>query len=906
MTLVRLVGAVQALRRRAEAPLGLSGALSVAAELWDHQVRNIAAVLTDLGVRHLIADEVGLGKTVQALAVIRAARLTQPEAQVVVVCPDELVRQWTQEALARAAFGFVEGGAGEEGRGPVLLWPKWLAEHPEAWAAVEGADLLVVDELPRLPKAERVRLLRALSAAPSALVLTGTLALGGEVEDQILAALEPLRAAADAPAWPRAVAAEEAACAALGDAGPEARQRAALRWCAGRRVLRSTRDTLRAGWPARRVKIVEVAPLRVEVERQRLLWAWMRVAQGTSREFELDRLAQRVRSPASLRQRITWLLGHGHDREGLLQQLSDGLSAGGPDSRQDALLDELAALWRAEPGAKVVIAANDNLTVDHLHALLPRVFDGSGPDGGPLQVARIRSQREGPEALVDPDDVVAAEVQAFSRGDAAVMLLTDRAVAGINLQAARHVVLYACSWEPREIDQLIGRVDRITGGARGDPPAVTVIALTQAGLVDARVVHVLRASGLLERPLSGSEADVQALTEAVAAAGLVDGERGWAAAERAAERVRRGGEGALSVLPLRGALEARWSSGAEPIWTAPAIQPTFGGPAGRGAAGREEALWAWMRALHAAKVYSVDRSAQRTWRVGYFAAPGGRPAMPPSPPALRVLEHPLAATRVWRRSERAAVDGALDREDAVLELLDHGSPLHEALLDAWGPAAPLTVPALRVYSRADGALRPLRGRTVAVACALALPPPHPRRGPAVGAGHLAAGLAADARWLAAACPGALLCEGVSAQRGALRPLTDPELAALLAPDPEADCQRWRSEALPRPPTGAPQLLTAARAALSARWAAWWGAHWPRLRARREERCWLLRGEVEDLERRLAAERAAGRTAAALRPLDRRLSELRAEVDARVAALEEAVPEGPPQVEIAVQAVVEVA
>jgi hypothetical protein len=846
---------------------------------------------------------VGLGKTVQALSVIRAVRQTQPGARVVVVCPDELVRQWTHEALARAAFAFVEGAALVEGTAPVLLWPRWLADHPDAWAALDSADLVVVDELPRLRQSDQVRLLRALAAAPSALVLTGNLTLGGEVEDRILAALEPMRAIADSPVWTRAVDVERAAAAGLNGAEPGARARAAARWGAARRVLRASREALPGGWQRRRVRWVEVPPLRVEAERQELLWEWMRVANDTSREFELDRLAQRVRSPASLRQRVTYLLGHGHDRAGLLKRLSDGLSAGGPDSRQDALLDELAALWSAHPGAKVVIAANDNLTVDHLHELLPKVFDGSGPEGGPLEVARIRSQREGPEGLVDPEDVVAAQVQAFTAGPAAVMLLTDRAVAGINLQAARHIVLYACAWAPKEIDQLIGRVDRITGGAAASARPVTVIAITQAGLVDARVGQVLRASGLLERPLSCSDADVQALNDAIADAGLSDGERGWSAAHQAAERVRRGGGGALSELPLRRDLEARWAAAAEAVLAAPVAQPAFGAPHGVGGAAREAALWAWIQAMQWAKIYSVQRDLGGAWRLSHFAAAGAHAALPSSPPGLSVLGHPHASARFWRRSERAAVDGGLHREDAVVELLDHGGPVHEALVDAWGPAAPLTLPAFRVYSREGGALRALRGRTVAVACALAVPPSHP--GGAPGGRHRAAGLAADYRWLAAALPGELLCAGVLLQHGAARPLDAQELAAVLAPDPEADCLHWRSDAAAGPPQAWAGLADGARAAVAARWAAWWGARWPALRARVEERAWLLRGEVEDLEARIAAERAAGRSAVALRALEGRLAELRADVDHRVALLEEAVPERPPPVRVDVQAVIEV-
>ena len=86
-----LVLGVQALRRRVErlrAPGG--GALGVRAKLYPHQVGNAIRVLSDVRVRHLLADEVGLGKTVQALMVVNALRLQRPDLRVLIALVNHL------------------------------------------------------------------------------------------------------------------------------------------------------------------------------------------------------------------------------------------------------------------------------------------------------------------------------------------------------------------------------------------------------------------------------------------------------------------------------------------------------------------------------------------------------------------------------------------------------------------------------------------------------------------------------------------------------------------------------------------------------------------------------------------------------------------------------------------------
>ncbi|MGO7205875.1 hypothetical protein ACCT30_32725, partial [Rhizobium ruizarguesonis] len=77
---LRFVNCVQALRRRTEAlTIAMGGALGVAADPLPHQLASARRVLSDTDVRHLLSDEVGLGKTVQALMIVNALRWQYPK-----------------------------------------------------------------------------------------------------------------------------------------------------------------------------------------------------------------------------------------------------------------------------------------------------------------------------------------------------------------------------------------------------------------------------------------------------------------------------------------------------------------------------------------------------------------------------------------------------------------------------------------------------------------------------------------------------------------------------------------------------------------------------------------------------------------------------------------------------------
>lgn len=79
----------------------ITGLSSASVELHPHQVEAARRVLQDVSQRYLLADEVGLGKTIEAGIVIRQHLLDRSEGKVIVVVPGALTSQWQLELATK-------------------------------------------------------------------------------------------------------------------------------------------------------------------------------------------------------------------------------------------------------------------------------------------------------------------------------------------------------------------------------------------------------------------------------------------------------------------------------------------------------------------------------------------------------------------------------------------------------------------------------------------------------------------------------------------------------------------------------------------------------------------------------------------------------------------------------------
>ncbi|MEM7405727.1 MAG: RNA polymerase-associated protein RapA [Pseudomonadota bacterium] len=197
-------------RHHASPVLGLLGAR---AQLLPHQLYIASEVAKRHAPRVLLADEVGLGKTIEAGLIMHQLLISGRARRVLIAVPETLVHQWLVEMLRRFNLLFTVmdeerfEALGEDGSNPfeaaqlVLTTLPLLVDPAMQAAALEaGFDLLIVDEAHHLTwsedgASEEFELVVELAGAvPGVLLLTGTPEqLGVEGHFARLRILDPAR-----------------------------------------------------------------------------------------------------------------------------------------------------------------------------------------------------------------------------------------------------------------------------------------------------------------------------------------------------------------------------------------------------------------------------------------------------------------------------------------------------------------------------------------------------------------------------------------------------------------------------------------------------------------------------------------------------------------------------------------
>lgn len=500
----------QALRREFEGMrTPLAPATGVASSIYTHQVANVFRVLTDLRVRHLLADEVGLGKTVQALMILNALRYQRESLRALVIVPDRLVTQWRDEILTRAHS--VPIGEEHEGEGSQyirLAWEDQLRRSPPAWKLADidpnHYNVLVVDELHHLRSDIQQRIVTTARHFEHLLLLTATPAFQeAQRHMQLFKLLEPERSTiAERTASEGVV--EQLLSRDKNHAlasTSEGLMLTALTHCAYRRVIRTRRADYEGILASRKHIPILTEPLGAEEERQALMWKYLEQLETVSYDIDPIKLAKRViLSPPSLEQRVDFLRRKGHERRNLLERVKPLVHKSQGDSRADALVDLLASIWVNDNSERVLVAAQDNLTVDYLFDIVNTRLPRIGPISHrvPLVAARIRQgmTTESVKTLGGYGNETNQNLEAFQRGNAQVLFAPDATRMGLNLQCARVLVIYSVPWKPEDVAQWIGRLDRIGNVSAytpdGDPKDIEIYTIAQKGLVDERVVAVLQ------------------------------------------------------------------------------------------------------------------------------------------------------------------------------------------------------------------------------------------------------------------------------------------------------------------------------------------------------------------------------------------------------------------------------
>ena len=460
---------IQALNRRAAAMRSPAYGLgSARIDLIAHQLRVAGIVSGQRPPRALLADEVGLGKTIEAGMVVARLLATGRIARVLVLAPASLTSQWFVELLRRFNLPFalfdeqrceaIE--VGDAARNPfedeqcVIADIGWLADTSRrAQQAVDAPwDLVVVDEAHHLewtaeaPSPAYGLVERLAARAPGLVLLTATpQQLGRSGHFARLRLLDPARytdldafaAESDGYARLSTVAAALVAAAPL-DAGDRALLRE--RFAADAELLAMLRvyDEDRTGNAA--------ALLDALIDRH-----------GTGRVMFRNRRMQIGGFPRRVAD-IAALDGGELDdalRQHLLAEFHADAQAHPPvgeiDYTNDPRLPWLLALIDGLAGARLLLICRSEAKVRALEAAL-RARSG-------VRIARFHDGM----SILQRDRNAAF----FAEGDGArVLLCSEIGSEGRNFQFAHHLALWDLPLDPDLLEQRIGRLDRI--GQRDD------------------------------------------------------------------------------------------------------------------------------------------------------------------------------------------------------------------------------------------------------------------------------------------------------------------------------------------------------------------------------------------------------------------------------------------------------
>jgi superfamily II DNA or RNA helicase len=173
-----------------------------------------------------------------------------------------------------------------------------------------------------------------------------------------------------------------------------------------------------------------------------------------------------------------------HQIERLIEQI-DGL--GGLDTKRDRLVSWVKRL--TEDGRSVLVFTSYSDTMEYLRdALVGAVGAAVASYGGEGGTVRVHGQWSN----ASKENVTAA----LQGGKVRVLVCTDAASEGLNLQAAGALINFDLPWNPSKVEQRIGRVDRIGQVLQILP----IVNLYLKDSIDQRVYRALNARcGLFER-----------------------------------------------------------------------------------------------------------------------------------------------------------------------------------------------------------------------------------------------------------------------------------------------------------------------------------------------------------------------------------------------------------------------
>ena len=438
--------------------------------LW-HQEETARKVMKTFRGRAILADEVGLGKTIEAGLVMKEYMLRGLARSALVLTPSSLVQQWQEELAGKFGIPFVSTNDALFKQDPDRFWnePFILASMQTAksrrhFEAVTSRlyDIVIVDEAHhlknratlnwKLVNAIRKTFLLMLTATPvqnslEELYNLVTLLKPGHLKTQ--KAFKEQFVTRGNPTDPR--------------------NREQLRQLLKEVMVRNTRSITMLQLPPRFALTVRITPSPAEAAFYQGISRFVS-EQATSGSAKIPRLTQKrlleaagSSHAATLRMLEKMSAGSGNGVGKQLQELMEL----GRQIRFSAKIQRVVELLRASTEQKILFV-NYLATLEYIQRVLqehhvPHVVYHGGMSAAQKQAA----------------------IDAF-RGGRSVLLATGTGGEGHNLQFCHVLLNYDLPWNPMQIEQRIGRVHRI-----GQEQEVQVYNFCAAGSIEDRILDIL-------------------------------------------------------------------------------------------------------------------------------------------------------------------------------------------------------------------------------------------------------------------------------------------------------------------------------------------------------------------------------------------------------------------------------
>jgi superfamily II DNA or RNA helicase len=437
--------------------------------LW-HQIETVRKVLKQFRGRVLLADEVGLGKTIEAGMVLKEYALRGMAERVLVLSPASLVGQWREELETKFGMAFATTHDPLLRADPNAFWGQKriiasiaTARRQEHAEHLLGGvfDLVIIDEAHhlrdrssqswKLVDALNKRFLLLLSATPVQNDLVELYNIMTLLKPGMFRTLKEFRTAYMTPGKPREPANAE-------------RLRELMRGA----MIRNTRAVVALKLPRRHAVTIKVDGQPGEVEAYAdLATAARRLAAGTGagghRLALHHMLGAAGSSPAAAAAAVMRFAARRPDdlEWRALAKRWAAIEIGG---KEKALLDLLGR----NPDEKKLVFVHSRETLGRLAALLSLAG---------LPFARFDGSLSGPQK-----DAAIADF----RDNVPVLLCTESGGEGRNIQFCNTLINFDVPWNPMAIEQRIGRIDRI-----GQHREVFVFNLVTRGTLEDQLLALL-------------------------------------------------------------------------------------------------------------------------------------------------------------------------------------------------------------------------------------------------------------------------------------------------------------------------------------------------------------------------------------------------------------------------------